>query len=84
MSRSELEFVYKLNALEMAAMQDNPSEHQYREKRKAVVVYVERLGQEITDLKIEVKAQQALLDGALLELCEWKSGRIRFSGHGEI
>lgn len=53
------EFIYKLNAMEMAALADQPSEHNFKDKRAAVLAYVEAQDAQITKLKEQVESLKA-------------------------
>jgi hypothetical protein len=56
MSEKSSQFDYLLNAMILAAQSDNPAEHGYPAKRKALVAYVRRLEKTVQAVEKAVRA----------------------------
>ena len=60
-------FIYKLNALEHAGSQINPSKHAYKEKRDAVLFHVSEIERELDDLRHDIERHVAALSAEVDE-----------------
>lgn len=63
-------FIFKLNAMEAAAQEDNPAEHGYKDKRDAVLQHAERLARERDEAVAARDKERKSVSGMITLLAE--------------